>query len=64
MVGTAFGLHGMFTSTSMALFPILAAYIVEKSGDKEEGYSEVGYFYSGMSFLGIIFTISLYFFDK
>lgn len=54
----------MFTSTSMALFPILAAYIVEKSGDKEEGYSEVGYFYSGMAFLGIIFTISLYFFDK
>lgn len=54
----------MFTSTSMALFPILAGYIVEKATNKQEGYSTVGFFYSGVSVFGIIFTISLYFFDK
>lgn len=54
----------MFTSTSMALFPILAGYIVEGATTKEEGYSTVGFFYSGVSVFGIIFTISLYFFDK
>ncbi|CAK59984.1 unnamed protein product (macronuclear) [Paramecium tetraurelia] len=64
VIGTAFGILGMFTSTSMALFPILAGYIVEEATSKEEGYSTVGFFYCGVSIFGLIFTISLYFFDK
>ncbi|CAK74433.1 unnamed protein product (macronuclear) [Paramecium tetraurelia] len=64
VVGTAFGLLGMFESVALAFFPILAGYIVELSDNPEIGYSNVGFFFSGISFFGIIFTLSLYFFDK
>lgn len=64
IVGTAFGLLGMFESVALAFFPILAGYIVEISDTPEEGYSMVGFFFSGISMMGILFTLSLYFFDK
>lgn len=54
----------MFTSASMAIFPIIAAYIVENSEEKQVGYSSVGYFFCGVCLLALIFTASLYFFDK
>lgn len=54
----------MFESIALAFFPILAGYIVEISDYPELGYSNVGYFFSGISFFGIIFTLSLYIFDK
>ncbi|CAD8068369.1 unnamed protein product [Paramecium primaurelia] len=64
VVGTAFGLLGMFESIALAFFPIIAGYIVEISENPEIGYSNVGFFFSGISFFGIIFTLSLYIFDK
>ena len=64
MVGTAFGLLGMFESISLAFFPILAGYIVDIADEPVEGYSRVSYFFSGVSMLGMLFTLSLYFFDK
>ncbi|CAD8084472.1 unnamed protein product [Paramecium primaurelia] len=64
VVGTAFGLLGMFESVALAFFPIIAGYIVEISEDPQQGYSNVGLFFSGISLFGIIFTLSLYFFDK
>lgn len=63
-MGTAFGLLGMLESVALAFFPIIAAFIVETASDKVTGYSNVGYFFCGMSILGALFTISLYFFDK
>ncbi|CAD8173510.1 unnamed protein product [Paramecium octaurelia] len=63
VVGTAFGFVGMFTNTAMTLFPLVAAQLVQNSLDAEQGYSFVGYFYCGISIIGLGFTISLYYFD-
>lgn len=54
----------MFESVALAFFPVLAGYIVEISDSPEEGYSRVGFFFCGISIMGIVFTLSLYCFDK
>jgi hypothetical protein len=46
----------MFESVALAFFPVLAGYIVEISDSPEEGYSRVGFFFCGISIMGILFT--------
>lgn len=47
-MGTAFGIMGMFESIALAMFPIIAASIVTTSENDSKGYSNVGFFYSGI----------------
>lgn len=63
-MGTAFGLLGMFESVALAFFPMITGYLVETSETKNEGYSRVGYFFCGVSLIGLLLTVSLYFIDK
>lgn len=72
VMGTAFGLMGSLESIALAGFPLIAASIVTSAKTSEEGYSMVGYFYTGISknlkiwsgVLGLLLSISLFFFDK
>ena len=72
-MGTAFGLMGSLESIVLAGFPLVAASIVSSSVNTEAGYSKVGYFFAGTSnwlnviflgSLGLLLSVSLYFFDN
>ncbi|CAK88430.1 unnamed protein product (macronuclear) [Paramecium tetraurelia] len=61
VVGTAFHFVGMFTNTAMTLFPLVAAQLAQNSVDAQQGYSLVGYFYCGISIIGLDWVSQFHF---
>jgi hypothetical protein len=47
-MGTAFGIMGMLESIALSFFPVIAATIVTSSENEESGYSNVGFFFTGI----------------
>ncbi|CAD8147015.1 unnamed protein product [Paramecium octaurelia] len=71
LVGTAFGLTGVFQNTALALFPMITGMIFNQfkydehgEENEERGYVYQSFFFIGMSVLLVIIAILLMFVDK
>ncbi|CAD8202056.1 unnamed protein product [Paramecium pentaurelia] len=60
IMGTAFGLMGLFESIGACIFPLVSSQIYNTNGD----YRQVGFFYMGIGCVNLIFVLTLYFVDK
>ncbi|CAD8114867.1 unnamed protein product [Paramecium sonneborni] len=60
IMGTAFGLMGLFESIGACVFPLVSSQIYNTNGD----YRQVGFFYMGIGCVNLIFVLTLYFVDK
>ncbi|CAD8118594.1 unnamed protein product [Paramecium sonneborni] len=60
IMGTAFGLMGLFESIGACVFPLVSSQIYNTNGN----YRQVGFFYMGIACVNLIFVLTLYFVDN
>jgi MFS family permease len=64
-LGTAYGIIGWVQNIGLTIFPFLAGYIVDQSGDNVvQGYTNMEWMFASLSIAGLVFAIMLLVVDK
>ncbi len=64
-LGTAYGIIGWVQNIGLTIFPFLAGWLVDQSGDDVvQGYSNMEWMFASLSIAGLVFAIMLLVVDK